>query len=65
MQSPIPLNYLLAGSLPRSVPSLVLAKSKGYTIERPIAPAVPPDIRFPIKYLNFSVFGLIPATNVL
>jgi len=46
MQSPIPLNYLLAGSLPRSVPSLVLAKSKGYTIERPIAPAVPLNIKF-------------------
>jgi len=47
------VNYLSPADLPISVPKRVLAKSSGYTILKPIAPAVPPDIKFPIKYLNF------------
>jgi len=35
------VNYLSPADLPISVPKRVLAKSSGYTILKPIAPAVP------------------------
>lgn len=58
-QSKRPLNYFLSLECPISAASLVLAKSREQTTVRPIAPATPPDIRFPTKNLSLSVFGLI------
>ena len=43
-QSNIPVNYLWSLPLPMSTPSLVLAKSKGYTKNIVMQPAIPPAI---------------------
>jgi len=59
------VNYLYDASLPTSTPSLVLPKSSGYTINKPILPAIPPAAKVPAKYLALSVLGLTPATNLL
>jgi hypothetical protein len=57
----MPLNYLSATPLPISAPSLVLAKSNGYTTKREVPPAKPPEIilykaNFP-ALVFLSVFG--------
>jgi hypothetical protein len=44
-QSNNPLNCLYAYDLPTSAPSLVLAKSSGYTKIKLKLPAIPPDKR--------------------
>jgi len=63
-QSQSPLNYLSLAAFPISTPRRVLVKSKGYTIVKPMAPAKPPESRFPIKYLAFCFLGSIPLTNI-
>lgn len=74
MQSRRPLNCLYDASFPTSTPSLVLPKSRGYTIKSPILPAIPPAARLPKKkllnlinfnYFSFYVLGLTPAVNYL
>lgn len=40
---------------------LVLAKSSGYTKHSEVAPAAPPDARFPAKYRQNCVFLLTPS----
>merc|ERR1712168_385667 len=49
-QSPRPLNSRPAPALPTSAARRVRAKSSGYTKHRKVAPAAPPDARFPAKY---------------
>jgi hypothetical protein len=44
--------------LPTSAASLVLAKSRGYTKRREVAPAAPPDAMFPKKNLKGSFLEL-------
>jgi len=65
MQSRRPLNCLYDASFPTSTPSLVLPKSRGYTIKSPILPAIPPAARLPKKKFSFYVLGLTPAVNYL
>jgi hypothetical protein len=43
--------------LPTSAANLVLAKSSGYTNNNEVAPAAPPEARFPKKNFQNSFFG--------
>ncbi|TNN54907.1 hypothetical protein EYF80_034852 [Liparis tanakae] len=56
-ESPRPLNSLPAPGFPTSAARRVRAKSRGYTKQRDVAPAAPPEARFPAKYLqNWAKF---------
>jgi len=55
-QSIKPLNYLSLSAFPISTPSLVLAKSRGYTNSNDVAPAHPPAIKDPRKNIPGLVF---------
>lgn len=58
-QSESPLNYRDPPSfalLPISIASLVLAKYRGYTKRREMAPAAPPEAKFPTKNFQNSFF---------
>ena len=62
-QSKSPLNCLSPVSLPMSAPSLVLAKSKGYTKIKLKLPAKPPDNNGRRKKDPFWVLGSMPASS--
>jgi hypothetical protein len=64
-QSNNPLNCLYASDLPTSAPSLVLAKSRGYTKIKLKLPAIPPDKSDLTKYDPFCVFASTPFKNTL
>lgn len=51
-QLPKPVNSLSCPALPTSAARRVLAKSRGYTKQREVAPAAPPDAKLPAKYLQ-------------
>jgi len=55
-QSTRPLNYLFSPT-PISAANLVLAKSKGYTKHKELAPAAPPEAIFPKKNFTGSFLG--------
>ena len=56
MKSNTPLNSLFLPE-PRSVASLVRAKSNGYAAVSVSPPATPPDIMLPIRNSHFYVLG--------
>lgn len=70
-QSPSPLNSLFPAPAnppfpPTSAASLVLAKSRGYTKQREVAPAAPPEAKFPAKYLqNWVLLSTPPKKTCL
>jgi hypothetical protein len=64
-QSNNPLNCLSPADLPMSAPSLVLAKSSGYTKIKLNEPAIPPESNDLKKYDALLVFGSIPFRNIL
>ena len=64
-QSIRPVNSLSAPPLPTSAASLVLAKSRGYTISRDPAPAKPPAAMLTAKNLQKSVLGLYLGNKFL
>ena len=64
-QSKRPLNCLSPSDFPISAPSLVLAKSRGYTKIKLKLPAIPPDKSDLRKYCVLLVTGSIPFKNTL
>lgn len=64
-QSLSPVNYLCEASFPRSTPSLVLAKSRGWTNTVVAAPAKPPLNTLTKRYFILSYFVCFPTTNRL
>ena len=64
-QSIRPVNSLSAPPLPTSAASLVLAKSRGYTISRDPAPAKPPAAMLTAKNRQKSVLGLYLGNRFL
>ena len=64
-QSIRPVNSLSAPPLPTSAASLVLAKSRGYTISRDPAPARPPAAMLTAKNRQKSVLGLYLGNRFL
>lgn len=63
-QSPRPLNSLPAPAFPTSAARRVRAKSRGYTKQREVAPAAPPEARLPAKYLQNWVRLSTPSRKI-